>query len=565
MAKRYPAGYITSQLITASTDSAPGIWSIPQSFSEISRSRWPRYVPPPFNLTYLIVAGGGSSGYNGGGGGGAGGVLQGNVTANAGLTFTVVVGSGGGGGPLPGSDSSLSNTQSSISLTAIGGGRGANRDSNHTASSGGSGGGGASATSGVGSVGYPGTPGQGYPGGNGVYGIAAGGGGGGAGGPGGNYSGSTGGSGGNGILSDITGTPVGYAGGGAGSGLDYGYDGISGTVHYSGGIWYGGGGWLTQFTLGQNQGRKNSGGGGGGIGDGNANSAGRQDSGGGGGGSGIVVLRYPGSQRGYGGNTYSVGGNTVHVFTDTGTFYTYLPSSPNTISTTNLVTYLDAGNALSFPGPNQTNYGYSYGMGTNTTWYNLITGGANATISAIDLGTVDYKGGVYFNGSSHNASIGNLGSGFSNFTVEIWFKPDNVANYRNPMDCNYSAGGNNVGPRLEMNSSGNLGWVYGSSAANYQGVNLLGSGLSTSLPYYAALTRSGTTYTGYLNGSQTTSGTETHAYTGSMTNVVIGQGYSSASERYFQGQVFVVRIYNRALSGAEISTNFSVERARFGI
>ena len=566
MSKRYPAGYLTSELITASSVSAPGIWSLPQSYTEISRSRWPTFVPLPFNLTYLVVAGGGASGGNGGGGGGAGGLLQGNVTANAGLIFTVVVGSGGAGGPTPGGDSSFSNSASSISITATGGGRGANRDGGHTATSGGSGGGGASATSGAGAAGYPGTPGQGNPGGNGVASVQAGGGGGGAGGSGGGYSGTTGGTGGNGILSDITGTPVGYAGGGTGSGLDYsGMNGTSGTVHYSGGIWYGGGGWQTQFTLGQRDGRKNSGGGGGGLGDGNANAAGKSDSGGGGGGSGIVVLRYPGTQRGYGGNTYSVGGNTVHVFNATGQFFTYLPSSANIINTTNLVLHLDAGDALSFPGPSQTNYGDSTGMPSNTTWYNLVSGGANATISTSNLGTTEYYGGIYFNGSSYNASVGNLGSGFTNLTVEVWFRSDSVANYRNVLDCNYSAGGNNVGPRLEYNSSGALGWNWGASASNFQGASLLASGLGTSTPSYAAFTRSGSSYAAYLNGSLTASGSETHAFTGSMTNLVIGQGYSSASERYHQGQVYVVRIYNRALTADEISTNFSAQRARFGI
>lgn len=567
MAKRYLAGYITSQLITANTTSAPGIWSLSQSYTEISRSRWPAFVPLPFNLTYLVIAGGGGSGGNSGGGGGAGGVLQGNVTANGGLVFTVVVGSGGSGGSTAGGNSSFSNSASSISVTATGGGRGANRDGDWGSTSGGSGGGGS--TGGPSTFGgSAGTPGQGYsgaPGSNPGF-IGAGGGGGGAGGAGSPNSGTTGGTGGNGILSTITGAPVGYAGGGTGSGLDYSsFNGISGTVHYSGGIWYGGGGWQTQFTLGQRDGRKNSGGGGGGIGDGTPSAVGLSDSGGGSGGSGIVVLRYPGEQRGYGGNTYSVGGNTVHVFNASGQFFTYLPSSANIINTTNLVLHLDAGDALSFPGPSQTNYGYSYGMPTNTTWYNLVTGGANATLSNIDLGTNQYYGGIYFNGSSYNASVGNLGSGFTNLTVEVWFRSDSVANYRNVLDCNYVASANNVGPRLEYNSSGGLGWVWGSNLNNYQGANLLASGLGTSTPSYAAFTRSGSSYAAYLNGNLTSSGTETYAFTNSISNLVIGQGFSSATERYHQGQIYVVRIYNRALTAGEISTNFSAQRARFGI
>jgi hypothetical protein len=34
---------------------------------------------------------------------------------------------------------------------------------------------------------------------------------------------------------------------------------------------------------------------------------------------------------------------------------------------------------------------------------------------------------------------------------------------------------------------------------------------------------------------------------------------------YFGGSLAIVRIYSRALSGSEIFTNFSTQRARFGI
>jgi hypothetical protein len=34
----------------------------------------------------------------------------------------------------------------------------------------------------------------------------------------------------------------------------------------------------------------------------------------------LVVIRYPGSQRGTGGTVTSSGGNTIHTFTSSGTF-----------------------------------------------------------------------------------------------------------------------------------------------------------------------------------------------------------------------------------------------------
>jgi hypothetical protein len=41
---------------------------------------------------------------------------------------------------------------------------------------------------------------------------------------------------------------------------------------------------------------------------------------GGAGGTGIVIISYSGGQRGSGGTVTSVGGNTIHTFTTSGTF-----------------------------------------------------------------------------------------------------------------------------------------------------------------------------------------------------------------------------------------------------
>jgi len=531
----------------------------------------------PFTMNYLVVAGGGGSGGNGGGGGGAGGLLQGSFSTTSGTgpgaggyEFTVTVGSGGGGFS-PGSNSVLSNSAASVSITATGGGRGANRDGpGGEAGTGGSGGGGSAAYgSGSQEYGVAGTPGQGYPGGNGTRGnVPAGGGGGGAGGAGVNNNGSTqGGAGGNGVLSTITGYPTGYAGGGGGSGIDYGgWNGYSGTVHYSGGIWYGGGGWQTQFSLGQRDGRRNSGGGGGGLGDGNPNAAGQSDSGGGSGGSGVVVVSYAGEQRAYGGNTYSIAGNTVHIFHQTGILYTFNPTTPLVPETSGLIVHLDAADPRSFPGPGTTALGTSVGVGNNTTWYNLMPGGANATISYNFSGWPPFwSGALYFDGSTQYVTMGSLATSFTNFTVEVWFKSDSVSNYRNVLDCNYSAGGSNIGPRLEQNSSGGLSWAWGSSGG-FNSISLASSGIGTSVPYQAVITRSGSTAIGYLNGSQIGSSvTETYSHPGTFGAVNFAQGFSSSAERWYQGYLSIVRLYNVALTGTQVARNFNSQRSRFGI
>ena len=174
-----------------------------------------------------------------------------------------------------------------------------------------------------------------------------------------------------------------------------------------------------------------------------------------------------------------------------------------------------------------------------------------------------------FDGSDDYIDVGNLGSGFNNFTVEIWFKSDSVANYRNPIDCNFliefPGSYSNLGPRLEQNSSGNLTWIVGSGSNVYTGIDVVSSGLDVSKYHYAAITKSSSTlFTTYYNGSAVTS-TNFSNWTGSMLNVNIGRGFSLSGERWFIGKIPSVKIYNRALTATEIQQNFNATRGRFGI
>lgn len=189
------------------------------------------YIPPPYNVRYLIVGGGGGGGdglsptnFSQGGGGG-GGILVGNLSLSHGEVLNIIVGPGGGI-QQQGSNSSIND------LIAAGGGKGR---TDLDGGIGGSGGGGAGQYPNISRLGGAGVPGQGNAGGNG-YAVQVipggpelwnGGGGGGAGGPGqnGSTSSPTGGNGGIGIQSDITGTLLYYAGGGGG-----------GTIANSGGV-----------------------------------------------------------------------------------------------------------------------------------------------------------------------------------------------------------------------------------------------------------------------------------------------------------------------------------------
>lgn len=265
-----------------------------------------------YSVEYLLVAGGGSGGTSiyGMAGGGAGGVLyNSSKTLTVGTPYTVVVGAGASGTAgahdLRGSNTTFGTA--TVYGIAFGGGWGGNIQ-------GGSGGGGGHSNppdQGATSIQTSNDGGTGYGNKGGAHSYSAPyypcGGGGGAGGVGGNGSGSTAGAGGAGRYFDISGANVAYAGGG-------GANGQSG-ITASGGVG-GGGPSAAQYTSNPGTSGTTNTGGGGGAGGFNGPTAYP----GGNGGSGIVIIRYNGGQRGTGGNVTSVGGNTIHTFTSTGTF-----------------------------------------------------------------------------------------------------------------------------------------------------------------------------------------------------------------------------------------------------
>lgn len=234
------------------------------------------------------------------------------------------------------------------------------------------------------------------------------------------------------------------------------------------------------------------------------------------------------------------------------------------IVTSGLTLYLDAGNIKSYPG-------------SGTTWSDLSGNGKNGTLTGSPTYNSSNGGSLVFNGSTSYSSSGALTGAFTSFTVIVWFYPTSVTNYQNPIDCNYAYNGStgNLGPRLEMNSTGNLAWNYSQDTAvnnNFYSHNVVSSGLAANTWHCAAITYSaaGNTSTTYYNGSptglsRTTVGSPT-GFLGTMNNVNIGRGFSlGGAERWFSGRVSNVQVYNTVLTAEQISQNFNALRGRYGI
>ena len=206
--------------------------------------------------------------------------------------------------------------------------------------------------------------------------------------------------------------------------------------------------------------------------------------------------------------------------------------------TANLVVHLNAGNTSSYPG-------------SGTTWTNLV----DSTNYTIVSGSYDSGNGgsIVFNGSSTYVDIGTPLSGGSNFTKEVWVNADLV-----------------TGSRNILSSASNVFWNNGSTLSGGVGASY---SLVTSSSFPAGQWKhvvltfddAANTMRLYINGVQVSQ------------NVSVSQSYISEVERigshffsgnpvsFWDGKIAQVRIYNEALSTAQVQANFDNTKATYGL
>jgi hypothetical protein len=475
---------------------------------------------PPY-VEVLVVAGGGGGGWgeanyfgDAGGGGGAGGLIYNSAFQLTNATaITVTVGSGGAGSSYGVNGSAGSNSVFG-SLTAIGGGLGCAEETNATSiNNGGSGGGAGGACVTLTKIPGSGVAGQGSNGGisldNATFycNVRAGGGGGGAGGVGLDAAvGGVGGNGGPGQAYSISGTSTYYGGGGGGGGAAANTTG--GGLGGVGGGGSGSGAFNGSIgTLRGQHGTANTGGGGGSAGSGLGTA--------GNGGSGIVIVRYPGLPAATGGTITYLNGYTIHTFTSSGTFTPYLW--------------------------NDTSGQGIEGILNNGVGFNSYQNGGSLTFD----GTDDYvvASNVYDFGTS-NA-----------MTAEVWAKSDTA---------NWNDNGFLISRRNQFiihPQAGTRDVYFYVHPGGYQAVYISVPSIVVYNQY--VLTYNAGTLNAYLNGSL-----GSNASVSSPIDSYTGDTYIGKDDflpRYLDGNIASVRLYNRALSAAEVLQNYNAQKSRFGL
>ncbi len=199
---------------------------------------------------------------------------------------------------------------------------------------------------------------------------------------------------------------------------------------------------------------------------------------------------------------------------------------------------------------------FTVGTRSNTQGLLDLVGG-----STIDLTNAGYNASseITFNGSSNYATTASITLGNS-FTISAWFNSSGVS-------------GDTVIIGTDANGCDNWfgvssGYLYGfvTQIADVNNFTFAGAtALNNNQWYHGSIVVTPNTVKLYLNGKQdysTTTGFTIGAWDGTFS---IGRRCPSVAQRFFNGKIETISMYNRALSAAEILKNFNSQRSRYNV
>ena len=212
-------------------------------------------------------------------------------------------------------------------------------------------------------------------------------------------------------------------------------------------------------------------------------------------------------------------------------------------------------------------------VATGGGWADMSGNGNNGELVNGTRESSDNLGALVFDGTNDYISMP-FETILNDCSIEIWFKATSTRSYQyllsigNEVNSSYSF-------YLDMNDPDGSGfaqtmWVYWNSGGTLYSVipktGTYGDWNDSTWRHYV-FTRSSTT-NHYMNGSLVTnvsrSGDQTTQF-GNGSGYKLKIGVYQANTYAFPGNVASVKIYNRALTAAEIQQNFNATRGRYGI
>jgi hypothetical protein len=176
-------------------------------------------------------------------------------------------------------------------------------------------------------------------------------------------------------------------------------------------------------------------------------------------------------------------------------------------------------------------------------------------------GHTGFSSSLQFNGTGSYISVGDVGPRPTAGTISYWINPSSITSYRNPLTTSDLAGGSsgNAGIRFEEDNGGNISAYMCNDGGGNCTAGPYGS-LTTSSWYLVTLTwdSSSNTWNGYLNDTLKFSNTGITNWPTNFSHLAIGVGYSDTEgNRWFQGSMNGVRLYNAALSSSDVASLYA--------
>ena len=223
-------------------------------------------------------------------------------------------------------------------------------------------------------------------------------------------------------------------------------------------------------------------------------------------------------------------------------------TGPN-IVTDGLVFAVDAGSTRSYPG-----------SGTTTT---SLVGSNTGTLTNGVAFSTDNGGTWVFDGIDDYISTSVINSGSpSNISLEVWIRVNGVldSNDRKVMHYDRTGTTNAVFQLRKGTTDRNL--MYQVNDGSSWTTMVDSDAIYSDTWACFTVTQQGTSAIMYKNGSQSTTATMGNLNWVNANNILIG--YRTSSE-YWKGDIASVKIYNTALSAAEVAQNYNAQKSRFGL
>ncbi len=229
---------------------------------------------------------------------------------------------------------------------------------------------------------------------------------------------------------------------------------------------------------------------------------------------------------------------------------------PASVVTNGLVLYFDPSNTASYPG-------------SGTTITDLSGNGLNGTMSNLSF-TSSY---FTYNGTNSQISISDnvlLEPGSGDWTMEVWVNQNATGN--DVVLGKFDPGGlsQDVSYSIRTTSStyyAQLGSGSGSGSTLFQNsTNHVGT-LNTWYQIVYVLTNvAANTLQTFVNGSSI--GSVNHSLASILnnsSNLYIGSYNNGEYAQWFDGKIGITRLYNRALTSAEVSENYNADKSKYGL